>query len=128
MGLRETAKADNHVILNDSVFGFGYSIVITDPTGTDTPFTGFSNDISQIIDPDTGVAVSGRLATVAIHIKDLFDAGLELPVGVADSASKPWLFTFDDINGISQVFKVAQSNPDRAIGMLVCILEFYKAP
>lgn len=126
MGLRDTAAADNRIILNDSAFGFGYPITVTDPTETDTAFTGFSNDISQVIDPDTGVAVSGRLATVAINIQDILDAGLTLPESIADSSSKPWIITFNDINGVSQAFKVAQSNPDRAIGMLVCTLEFYK--
>ena len=126
MGLRETAKADNRTILNDSTFGFGYSITVTDPAGTVKPFTGFSNDISLLIDPETGQAVSGRVATAAIHIQDILDAGLTLPENIADSSSKPWLITFDDINGVTQVFKVSQSNPDRAIGMLICTLEFYK--
>jgi len=126
MGLRDTAAADNRIILNDSTFGFGYSITITDPTGTNTPFTGFSNDIGQLIDPETGIAVSGRLATAAIHIQDILDAGLTLPESIADKSSKPWLITFNDINGVAQVFKVSQSNPDRALGMLICILEFYK--
>lgn len=126
MGLRDIAAADNRTILNDSVSGFGYSITITDPTGNETPFTGFSNDIGQLIDPDTGVAVSGRLATVAIHIQDILDAGLTLPESIADRSQKPWLVTFSDINGFSQIFKVSNSNPDRTLGMLVCILEFYK--
>lgn len=127
MGLRELAAADNRTILNDSVSGFGYSIIVTDPSGVQTPFTGYSNDISQLIDPDTGVAVSGRVASVAINIRDLTEQGLSLPKSIADKTSKPWLITFDDINGNPQTFKVAQSNPDRAIGMLVCVLEFYKA-
>ncbi len=127
MGLRDTTKADNRIILNDSTFGFGYSIIITDPTGTVHPnFIGFSNDVSQMIDHDTGQAVSGRLASAAIHIQDILDAGLTLPEGIADSSSKPWLITFDDINGVTQVFKVSESNPDRAIGLIICLLEFYK--
>jgi len=127
MGLRDIAKADNKAILNDSLYGFGYSIVITDPTGTTYPaFTGFSNDISQLIDPDTGMAVTGRMATVALHIQDIIDAGLTLPESIADSSLKPWLIAFNDINGALQTFKVSESTPDRAIGMLICILEFYK--
>lgn len=126
MGLREQAKADNRVILNDSAFGFGYSISLENPAGTAKPLTGFSNDISQVVDPDTGVAVSGRLATAALHISDIIDAGLELPKGIADAGSKPWLIRFDDINGNAHTFKVSKSDPDRAIGMLICTLEFYK--
>jgi len=126
VGLRDIAAADNRTILNDSMFGFGYSITITDPTGTNTDFTGFSNDISLVVDPETGIAISGRIATAALNIQDLLDAGLTLPEGIPDSTSKPWLITFNDINGVAQVFKVSKSNPDRALGMLICLLEFYK--
>ena len=126
MGLRELAEADNRIILNDNTFGFGYPVVLTDPTGVVIPLTGLSNDISQVIDPDTGVAVSGRLATAALNINDIIAAGLTLPVGIADSKIKPWLITFADINGNVNTFKVSKSDPDRAIGMLICTLEFYK--
>ena len=126
MGLREQAEADNRVILNDSAFGFGYSISLENPAGTAKPLTGFSNDISQVVDPDTGVAVSGRLATAALNINDIIDAGLELPKGIADAGSKPWLIRFDDINGNAHTFKVSKSDPDRAIGVVICTLEFYK--
>ena len=127
MGLREIAEADLGVILEDSIYGFGYSITVTDPTGTVVPLTGFSNDISQLIDPDTGQAVSGRLASVALVISSLITAGLALPVGIADSANKPWLIQFDDINGNAFTFKVSQSNPDRTIGLVVCLLELYES-
>ena len=126
MSLRELAEADSRVILNDNAFGFGYPITITDPAGTVVPLVGFSNDISQVVDPDTGVAVSGRLATAALNINDIIDAGLTLPKGIADAGSKPWLIMFDDINGNAHTFKVSKSDPDRAIGMLICTLEFYK--
>ena len=126
MGLRELAEADNRIILNDNVFGFGYSISLESPDGVVVPLTGFSNDISQVIDPDTGVAVSGRLATASLNINDIIDAGLTLPVSIADSKSKPWLITFADINGNINTFKVSKSDPDRTIGMVICTLEFYK--
>lgn len=127
MGLREIAESDLGAILEDSVYGFGYSITITDPAGTTPPpFTGYSNDISQIIDPDTGQAVSGRLASVALRISTLITAGLTLPQGIADAGSKPWIIQFNDINGNAFKFKVSQSNPDRALGIVVCLLELYK--
>ena len=126
MSLRAVAETDLGVILEDGVFGFGWPITITDPAGTVKPLTGFSDDISQIIDPDTGQAVSGRLASVALRISSLTAAGLGLPVSIADSTSKPWLITFDDINGNAFTFKVSQSNPDRALGLVVCLLELYQ--
>jgi hypothetical protein len=127
MGLREIAEADNGNILRDDVTGFGFSIILTDPTGAFANLTGFTNDIAQVIDPDTGQAVSGRSASCAIHIQDILDEGLTLPQAIADSGSKPWIVTFNEINGQTHTFKISQSNPDRAVGMLICVLELYKA-
>lgn len=126
MGLRETASIDVGKILNDSTYGFGWPIVVTNPAETSANLIGFSNDIAQLIDPETGQAVSGRFASVVIYIESFTEKGLSLPEGIADSASKPWLVAFDDINGIGFTFKVTQSNPDRAIGVVSCILELYK--
>ena len=125
MGLRAIAEADLGAILEDSVTGFGFPITVTDPAGTTAALMGFSDDIAQIIDPDTGQAVSGRLASVALRISSLTTAGLALPEGIADAAVKPWLIAFDDINGNAFTFKVSQSNPDRAIGLVTCLLELY---
>jgi len=126
MSLRQLAETDLGVILEDGTTGFGWPITITDPAGTVGALTGFSDDISQIIDPDTGQAVSGRLASVAIRISSLTAAGLALPQGIANSASKPWIVDFDDINGNAFKFKVSQSNPDRALGLVTCLLELYE--
>lgn len=127
MGIREIAETDLGKILEDSTYGFGWPIIVTNPSGLVKPLTGFSNDISQIIDPDTGQAVSGRLATVALRISSLTAAGFtNLPTGISDAASKPWLIKFDDINLNSFTFKIGQSDPDRAIGLVICILELYE--
>lgn len=126
MGLREQAEADLAFILEDSVGGFGYPITLTDPAGKTDTFTGFSDDIAQVIDPDTGQAVSGRLASVALRISSIYNKGFTLPKGIADTGSKPWVVQFDDINGLPYTFKVSESNPDRAMGIVVCLLEAYR--
>lgn len=125
MSLRQIAEADLAITLEDAVTGFGWAINVTDPAGNSADLTGQSNDIAQVIDPDTGQAVSGRLASVALRIASLTAAGLGLPEGVADRASKPWLVRFDDINGNAHTFKVQQSNPDRGLGVVSCVLERY---
>lgn len=127
MGLREVAEIDLGKILEDKTYGFGYSITVTDPAETAKVLTGFSNDISQIIDPETGQPVSGRSASVAIRIALLTLNSLAIPVGIADATIKPWLVTFDDINGNAFTFKVMQTNPDRALGVVVCVLELYES-
>jgi hypothetical protein len=126
MSLRQLAETDLGLILEDSSTGFGWSIIVTDPAGTSRTLTGFSDDIAQVIDPDTGQAVSGRLASVALRTSSLIAAGLTLPRGIADSGSKPWVVEFDDINGSAYKFKVSQSNPDRALGLVTCLLELYE--
>lgn len=126
MGLRAQAEADLGLILEDAETGFGFPITVTDPDGNSANMIGFSDDIAQIIDPDTGQAVSGRLASAVLRISSLTTAGLDLPRGIADAGSKPWIIEFDDINGNAFEFKVSQSNPDRALGLVVCLLELYR--
>lgn len=126
MGLRELAETDLGHILEDDVYGFGYPIKVTDPSGVVGLLTGFSNDISQLIDPETGQAVSGRLASIALRISSLACEGLGLPKGIADTKSKPWIVEFTDINCNDHKFKVVHSNPDRTLGMVTCELELYK--
>ncbi len=126
MSLRQQAETDLAVILEDDVAGFGWPVTITNPAGSAQSLVGFSNDIAQVIDPDTGQIVSGRTASVALRISSLLAVGIGLPQGIADATKKPWVVTFDDINGNNFTFKVMQSNPDRALGIVSCILEFYQ--
>jgi hypothetical protein len=126
LGLRAIAESDLSKILEDKDFGFGWDITLTDPNETTvTGLIGFSNDIAQMIDPDTGQAVSGRLASAVLRISSITAAGLELPVGISDETLKPWVVEFKDINGNDHVFKVVKSNPDRALGIVSLILESY---
>lgn len=125
MNLRALAESDLGFIVEDGATGFGWPITLTDPDGKSGPFTGLSDDIAQVIDPDTGQAVSGRLASVALRISTLYAEGFKLPQGIADASVKPWIVEFNDINGLPYKFKVQQSNPDRALGLVTCLLETY---
>lgn len=130
MGLREIAEADLAVTLEDGAHGFGWPVVVTAPDGTATAegeLYGQTDDIAQVIDPDTGQPVSGRLASVVLRISSLTAAlpGQGLPRNVPDRTRRPWVVRFLDINGAAHVFKVRRSAPDRALGVVVCILEAY---
>lgn len=125
MGLREVAENDLAFILEDMDEGFGWPINITDPVGLSADLVGQSGDISQTIDPETGVLISGQLAHVTLRITTLEAAGFEIPRGVVDSSSKPWVVRFDDIAGAPRTYKVQESNPDFTLGIVVCILERY---
>ena len=126
MGLRQQAAADLKAILEDSAAGFGWPVTVTDPTGARLDMVGFTNDVNLTIDPSTGISVAGRSISVALAIASLLAGGLDIPRAVADSASKPWLVEFEDAQGQLLRFKIADTNPDRALGIVVCMLEFWK--
>lgn len=125
MNLRQLAEKDLGTILENEATGFGWPITITDPDGNSGSLTGMSGDISQVIDPETGIAVSGRLATATVRLTALRAEGLGIPKGIADRNSLPWVVVFNDIEGEPYRFKVAESDPDRTLGFVNLILEFY---
>jgi len=125
MGLREAAEADLAGILEDSANGFGYSLILTDPDGKSVNITGFSNDIAFVIDPDTGTAITGRSASVALRVSTVLASFTTLPTAVANKLKKPWLMEFTDLNGQSYIFKVQNGHPDRTLGVITCMLELY---
>lgn len=128
MNLRELATRDLGVINADINGGFAWPIVLEAPDGftSPEPLTGFSQDIGQVIDPDTGVLVSGRLASVSLPIAAIKAAGyVGLPRNIPDAASAPWVVRFNDLGGDSHAFKVSESMPDRTLGNIVLILEAY---
>ena len=126
MSLREQAAADARAILeDDSGCGMGWPVEVIDPSGKRRPMLGFSNDISQVIDPETGVAVSGRLATVVLSQISFLEEFGALPVSVASTSRKPWRVEWLDLAGALHSFKVSESNPDRTLGRVNCILEVY---
>lgn len=127
MSLRAVAEADLNGILEDDVTGFGHPITIMSPDKVSKDVVGFSNDIGLLIDPETGTAVSGRVASVALRISSLIAAGFStLPKGIQDSTSKPWLIQFNDVNGNPFTFKVQEGHPDRGLGIITCTLEIYR--
>lgn len=123
-GLRELAAQDARQFLNDQDSGFAWSAVVIAPDGTesDPPLRGFSTDIAQMVDPETGVAISGRSASVTLNLQDVLDAFGTLPRRVADRLETPWRVRIADIVGQSHEFVVTASDPDRALGYLVLSL------
>jgi hypothetical protein len=126
MGLRELAQSDLRAILNDRTGGFGWDITLRNPDGVELALVGFANDIEQSIDRETGLAIVGREASIALSLADLGNFGV--PKGVPDTDRKPWVVRFKDIVCVPWTFKVKQAIPDRAAGIVVCILETYLQP
>lgn len=127
MSLRTLAELDLGVILEGDAFGFRWAINLTDPEGFTSPdLYGISQDIAQVVDPDTGELVNGRLASVSLRLSTLSSLGFTgIPKGVESATAKPWVVEFLDINGTSHTFKVRHGNPDRTLGVVNCILEGY---
>ena len=130
--MRRLAESDLGTILEDGVTGFGWPVSLTNPAGLTIQLVGFSNDIAQVIDPETGQAISGRSANCALRtstIKTLgtaLDPAFGIPQGISDTSAKPWIVNFLDINDAEHQFKVVQSNPDRTLGLISCLLEIYE--
>lgn len=127
MNFLEISQVDKAFTLNDEVYGFGSTITLTDPDLLTADVIGRSNDISFAIDPNTGEAVSGRTATIAIDMNELLDKGFtSLPAAQTDKTKKPWIIVFNDQQGNSYTFTVLEGNPDRTLGVVLCTLQFYK--
>lgn len=125
MSLLVQAEADLAVTL-EAPGDFGNPVTVTDPDGFQgtEQLHGRTTDIGQLIDPDTGQGVSGRHASCTLRMASLTAAGFtSLPVGIADATGKPWLVAFAGVSTPLQTYKVSQSRPDRALGVVVMILE-----
>lgn len=125
--LRTQAATDLQSILEDDTDGFGWDITVTNPAGTAAALVGFATDVFQLIDPELEAGVAGRVASVALRIASLTAAGLAIPREIPEEASKPWLVTFNDINGTAYTWKVSKALPDMALGIVTCLLEAYDA-
>ena len=125
MGLRQQAESDLALILEDES-GFAVNIKLTNPAGVIENLTGFSGDISSVIDPQTGVAVIGQLAHVALRNSTVIAAFGELPKAISKESEKAWVVQFDDLQGAEHKFKIVQSAPDKTLGMSTYVLEYTK--
>ena len=115
MSLRAQAEADlQSTFETDS--GFGVPVTVTDPdgfTGTEQLY-GNTGDIGEVIDPDLGIAVSGRLAHVTLRLSSLMAAGFtDMPRGIAEASVKPWIVSFAGPSTPALTYKVKSSRPDR---------------
>jgi hypothetical protein len=124
VGLRADAEQDLAFILEDEDCG-GVPVILINQDEEAAAFIGQSGDISQVIDPDTGQAVSGRLAHVSLRISSILAEGFTLPRGISRSTEKPWLAIFTDFQGAAYRFKIQSSQPDRTLGIVTCLLELY---
>lgn|GEM_PF-2668424 len=123
MSLADIAAADIQAILNAD----GCVVTLQEPGGRTAELRGMQADIAHAVDPETGKTVSLRRCSVALSMRDLALVNME-PVRVLDAdKSKCWQVTFAETVGCqSQTFTIAETIPDRTLGCLVLILEFFE--
>ncbi len=120
------ARADTRAFLNDSLTGSAVPIAITPPGLPARTLMGWSNDIGLLVDPDTGQAISGRIATVALSIADLAAQNLPIPESEHSTSAKPWVISFLDGQLDNYVFSIVETHPDRTTGIVTCTVDSYR--
>jgi hypothetical protein len=126
MTLLDQARADLASILGDTETGFAWPVTVTDPDGRSAELVGQYNDIDQLIDVDTGVAVSGRQISVSLALSALTAAGLGVPANISRPELWPWrVDLLSPYTGAALHFKVQDARPDAVLGTVICFLEFY---
>jgi hypothetical protein len=125
VSLRDLAAADAKAIIEDDVGGFATTVTLTSPDNETAEVKATVADIGQSIDPNTGLAVSGRKATAAFSKATLLQLGFDIR-GTSDGARRPWVVVYTDVVGCERNYKVNEVLPDSELGITVCILESYR--
>jgi hypothetical protein len=119
------AAADARAIVEDAA-AFSWPVTVTNPSGLSAVLNGLTKDIAAHVDPETGIVVSSRTASVTLSTASLETAGLGVPKNIPQKTSKPWVIQFFDVAGMLHAFKVIDSLPDTTLGLVVCRLEVFK--
>lgn len=113
MNLRELAEADNAIILEDDVSGFGHPIRLTDLEGNVYQVTGQYTRKGVDVDPDTGLLVPGSSSAVTVRLSR-FSAD-RLPAA-------GWIVETTDSTGAQVMGKVKHPLLDRTAGRATLIM------
>ncbi len=113
MNLREQAEADNAIILEDDVAGFGVEITFTNPDDAEETVTvkGQFTRISVEVDPETGLMVQGSTSEFTVRLSSL---GEVIP-------KEDWEVKSTDITGAAFVGYCQAPMPDYTSGRLTVL-------
>ena len=129
MSLWDVAERDLADTLEDTAQGFGKTIRLQppgDPAAAED-LSGQAIDVAQTQDPETGIMIAGRTASVVLRIRTILAHFDSIPVGVSDPNSEPWLVTVADSEGTDITYKVASSLRDRSLGTVTLELELWRS-
>jgi hypothetical protein len=113
MSLRELAEADNAIILEDAVSGFGVAITLTDLDGNVYSVTGQYTRVGIDIDPETGLLVPGNKSAVTVRL---------LSLGAGILPDDGWMIETTDITGAVVKGKATAVMLDRTAGRATMIM------
>lgn len=122
--LSDLASTARDILSNTA--DFAVSMVVTSPEGRKVTVAGIAADIGLSIDPETGVSIAGRKASVAISSALLAENGLELPRNIPENDKRPWVVEWTPPTGPAQKMKVVSTIPDK-LGVVILQLEKYSA-
>ena len=105
---------------------FGIEMTVTDPSGVQAQITGIPTDISQTIDPQTGLLVASRSICVSMPLAAFDEQFSKRPEGVNAKGRRQWLVELKLQNMPAAVkYAVISTRPD-AIGCVLCFLQIYE--
>lgn len=113
------------MIVEDAA-GFSQQLTFTSPEGVVLVLRGELFDISEGLDVETGQAATVRHISARVSAGRFTEAGLKLPRGITDKASKPWTVAGADALGRARTYKVQEARPDATLPVLILILEIYE--
>lgn len=126
MSLLAQAAADSRAILEDAA-GFSTPLNFTAPNGDTLALRGIFFDIGLGLDVETGQAVANNTVSIRVSTGRFLEAGLEIPRGISDPKSKPWLVQLTDSLGRARTFKVVEQMSDATLPVLILRVEPYKS-
>ena len=122
MSLYDRARKDNAKILGASR-GFTVPVILLSPTGNEYSTRCFFIDVSNDINPQTGMMVVGRRVAISVS---LYDTGgnLVLTENPADNAGT-WKATIA-YNGVTETRIITDPMIDRTLGSITMTLKRLK--
>ena len=123
MSLYDRARKDNAKILGSSR-GFTVPVVLTSPTGVEYSTRCFFVDVSNDINPQTGLMVVSRRVAITVSLYDT-DGVLVLTENPADTKGN-WKATLTNIVGEEGTYLVNDPMIDRTLGSITMTLKRLK--
>lgn len=123
MSIRELAAEDSFNILTNTD-DFSQEFTLTDPNGIVSDLKGFCNNITlESPDIQNDQRISSMIASVTLPMKSILTFGGQLPYGVVDENTRPYICEFTNVNNGIKKFRVMNTYPDNDLGVIVLILE-----